>query len=207
MRTILSFTILAALLLLLSACESGAKFIVHNNCSYPAYATVDTQSQVIIPAHGEHVFELDTKTQSLFTGEVKRKVAVNLKGETFSLKDVYNLWTDDTEIEVHAGEDLHAYLDPNRACIKISNNTNRKISEATIIQNDGIIPSPYAVLYDILPGESKFMRVDYYTPNDQFYYQVELEDEAGNSFTYGDASTTMLLADQQYHIVYSDTRK
>ncbi len=205
MRTILSFTMLAALLVLITACESGAKFIVHNNCSYPAYAVVNSENQVIIPAHADHVFELDTKTQSLFTGEVKRKVAVNLRGETFSLKDDYNLWTDGTEIEVHAGEDLHAYLNPNRACIKITNNTNRKITDATIIKNDGLIPSPYAVIENILPGETKFMRVDYYTPNDQFFYNVEVKDEAGNTYTYGDASTTMLLVDEQYHIEYSDT--
>jgi uncharacterized protein YcfL len=202
MKNIWNYALLALLLLLLSACESGAKFIVHNNSSYPVYAAVDSGTQVTIPAHSIHSFEVETKTQSILTGEVKRTVPVFIQGETFSLEDEYNsLWTDNTTITVKAGEDLHAYLAPNRASIKVTNISSRKITEARILKNAGIYPVPFASILEIMPGESKFMRVDYYTSNYQFFYQIEITTEDGVTYTYGDA-TTMLQKDQQYPIVF-----
>jgi hypothetical protein len=196
-------------LLLLSACESGGKFIVFNNSSYPVYTAVDSGPQVTIPAGGMHSFEIDTKTQSLFSGEVKRTVPVFLKGETYSMEDAYheNLWTDNTTIIIYAGEVLQAYVNPNRACIKVTNNSSQTITEATIYKNAGVIPTPFAVITNILPGESKFQRVDYYTTSNQFFYQIELKTEDGNTYNYGDASTTMLLKDEQYPIVFTDPVK
>lgn len=210
MRTIWSFTLLAVVLLLLSACESGGKFVVFNNSSYPVYTSVDSEPQETIPAGGMHSFEIETKTQNLFTGEVKRTIPVFIQGETYSLEDAYhdNLWTDNTTITIHAGEELQAYLNPNRACIKVTNNSSQKIMEARIIKSHGLTEEvDYAAILNILPGESKFQRVDYYTTNDQFYYRIELETEDGSTYTYGDASTTMLLKDEQYPIVFTDPAK
>ncbi|GAB1467679.1 hypothetical protein MASR2M64_03580 [Candidatus Cloacimonadota bacterium] len=204
MKTIWSYFLLAAVLLLLSACESGAKFIVHNNCSYPAYVSVDSGSEVTIPAHGVVSIDVDTDTQSLFTGEVTNTVPVVMKGETFSLEDKdFNLWTDNTSITVKAGEDLHAYLNPNRASIKIVNNSPQKITEARIFKNDGFLVLPYTSLFDIMPGESKYMRVDYITSNEPFSYEVTITTEDGHPYFYGNSATIMLHKDEQYTIDFT----
>ncbi|MDD2229059.1 MAG: hypothetical protein PHY48_06575 [Candidatus Cloacimonetes bacterium] len=203
MRSVWSYILLAAVLLLLSACESGAKFIVHNNCSYPAYISVDSGTEVTIPAHSVGSIDVDTGTQSIFTGEVTNVVPVVIKGETFSLENQdLHLWTDNTSITVKAGKDLHAYLNPNRASIKINNNSAQRITEARIYKNHGIYTASFAAILDILPGESKFMRVDYYTTNDPFFYEVTITTEDGLPYFYGNSST-MLQNDEQYAIDFT----
>lgn len=207
MRTYLSYTLLAAILILLSACESGAKFTVHNTCAYPVYVTVDSGAEVIINANSIRSIDIDTHTQGLFTGTVKRTVPVKIIGETYSLEDkINNLWTDNTSITVEAGQELQAYLKPNRASIKVLNNTDSKIREVWVYKNDGIIPNLYTTISDIEPGESKFKRVDYYTPSNPFFYQLHVFFEGSSEpLIYGDAST-ILNKDQQFYIEVVNTK-
>ncbi len=199
MKTYLSYTLLAAILILLSACESGAKFTVHNTCAYPVYINVDSGEQVTINSNATRSFDIDTDTQSIFTGTVKRTVPVKVIGETYSLEDeINNLWTDNTSITVEAGEELHAYLNPNRASIKVLNSTDTKIREVWIYKNDGIIPSLFTTIGEIEPGDSKFKRVDYYTPSNPFSYQVHVFLEGSSEpLIYGNAGT-ILYKDQQF---------
>ncbi len=204
-KTLWIYLALFALLLMLSACESGGKFHVHNNCSFPAYVKADNGTEITIPASGDHVFKIDTDTQSIFTGEVKRDVKVWIKGETFNLYDNDNLvYTDSTWVTIRAGETLDAYLNPNRASIKVVNNSSQAITEAAVWKHAGTNHTRVGAILNIAPGTSKYLRVDFAVPNNQFYYDVIVLTEDESTYTYGDA-TNILGKDEQFLITHTDS--
>lgn len=195
---------LAALLLLLTACESGGKFHVHNSTSFPAYVRVDGGSEITLPAGGDVEFEIDTDTQSMFTGEVSKLVKVWLKGETFHLYDTDEArFTDSTWVTVKAGETLHAYLNPNRACIKIINSSSQFVRTAEIWKRTATSQVRIATIDSLASGESTYLRVDPASATAQFYYQVALVMADDSNFLYGDTSN-ILYKDQQFVVTHED---
>ncbi|MDY0151823.1 MAG: hypothetical protein RBS43_06075 [Candidatus Cloacimonas sp.] len=198
------YLVLAAMLMMLSACESGVDFRVVNNCSYPAYVSVDSGAQITIPASGEHTFSLDTDNQSFLTGKVTRDLKVKIIGETYSLFDEDEITPiDSTIVTIGAGESRNAFLTPNRACIKIVNNSSSTIGTAEIWQHTSLSHIRFASLFNIAPGESKFMRVDYAVPNAQYYYQVIIPVVDGDPIIYGDTNN-VLANDQQFVVIHTD---
>ena len=190
-----------ALLLMLSACESGAKFRVINVCSYPAYVRVDGGPKVTVPAGGTQEFSIDTGTQTPFSGEVNKDTRVWLVGETYSIFNPdTSQYSDSTWVTLTAGKTLEAYLNPNRACIKITNNSSQTITNATIWQHGGVNILQMGILENIAPGESKFFRVPYGTA---FYYRVAVITADEQNYVYGGTST-VLTKDQQFHIIHND---
>lgn len=203
--------ILPMVLLLVSACESGAKFRMINRTSYAAYASVDNSAQVIIPGGEEHVFEVDTDTQSFLTGAVKRSVKVRVFGETYSLIDNIDIpQQDSTEVELQAGKTLNAFLNPNRANIKIINESDTHIQKAEIWRHkiNPFSESRTAILFDIAPGSDAWLRVKPATLSgpyiDAFYYTVAvyLEDDAENPIVFGDEEN-ILEVDTQFVVTIS----
>lgn len=198
--------VVAVMLLFLSACESGGDFNMINRTSYPVYTTVDSGDMVTIPAGESHVFKIDTDTQSFLTGEVKRKVPVWVVGHTFSLHDrEENEFVDDTEITIRAGKTLNAYLDPNRASIKVINNHEKTISRAEIWEIKPSSQTRIATLEDIIPGDSQWKRVNHVTPQNHFSYRVMvfLDGEPG-FLEYGDYDT-VLAKDEQWMVTVENS--
>lgn len=192
-----------SLLLLLSACESGAKLRVINVCSYPAYVRVENGAQVTIPAGSSQEFEVDTKTQNPFSGDVKKDIKVWLIGETYSIFNPdTNQYTDSTTVTLSAGKTLEAYLNPNRASIKVTNSSSKLITNATVWQYsmNGVNVLQMGIMEDLAPGESRFLRVPFGLT---FYYRVSIQDEDEDTFLYGD-NNNILNKDQQYHVVHTD---
>jgi len=191
---------LAAILLMLSACESGGELQVFNRCSYPAYIKVENMEQKTIPAGESVSINIDTDTQNIFTGEVKKKLPIWLVGETFSIFDEYqNAYLDSTWIEVKAGKTYSIYLNPNRASVKVINNSDQIISWAEIWQHSPLTYYQVGVMYNILPGESRFLRVDY---GNKYYYQVEIYLPDESHYTFGD-SENILAVDEQYVVNFN----
>lgn len=175
MKNLIYFILLGGVLLLLGACQSGGEFNMINRTSFPVYASVDGQDVVTIPAQTNRVFKVDTDSQSFLTGEVKRTVPVHVKGETFSLYDEHeNRYVDDTRVTIKAGKTTNAYMDPNRASIKIVNNRAQKITLAEISQISPTTEAIEAILGDIPAGTTYWQRVKYATPQDTFTYKVEI---------------------------------
>ena len=192
--------------LLLGSCKSGANFAVHNLCSHPAYASVNRGELITIPPNQTHVFYIDTDSQNLFTGSVFRTLPVTLFGETYGmiLQDTPIVYTDSTTIKVQAGRTLNAYLNPNRASVKIINNSTRLIERAEIWKHSSLSHNRVSSLLNITPGSSTFQRVDYATPNNQFYYQVELYFPGElEPLVYGDVNN-ILDKDEQFVVTYND---
>ncbi|MCB5265206.1 MAG: hypothetical protein LHW41_03050 [Candidatus Cloacimonetes bacterium] len=201
MKKLIYFILLGSLLLLLGACESGGKFNMVNETSFPIYASVHGGPIVTIPAQENREFKIDTDSQSFLTGEVSRTVAVKVKGETFSLFDDYeNKDVDSTYVTIRAGKTTHAFLKPNKASIKILNERPEKIS---LVEIRHISPSTDYVVatldIDILSGESFWYRVKPATLQDNYTYQVVLYLEGlEDPLVY--STTTVLGIDEQWVI-------
>jgi hypothetical protein len=204
MRKLLIPGALLLLLALLSACDSGGKFRVVNRCEHPLYVRVGGGGETTIPGGAEHTFEVSTKTEHIFDPDVSREVPVRLVGETYQIyDDIEEAWTDSTTVVIKAGETLSAYIDPNRASVKIVNQSSLGIASATVFKHNFIAPTAIAVLDAIGSGESRFLRVDYATPNNNFYYYVFLVMDDQSTLTYG-GETTVLDKDGQLLITLTD---
>lgn len=201
-RKVIYYTLSGLLFLILSACESGAKFNMVNRTSYPIYTSVDHADTVSISGGESRVFKIDTDTQSFLTGEVKRKIPVWIAGDTFSLYDNdEGVFVDSTEITVKAGKTTNAFLDPNRASIKIVNNSDETIMQAIIKMVKPASFHNVAVISNIHSGESISKRVKYATLDDTFYYQVDIWYEFANEpIVYGNPET-ILVNDQQWVVI------
>lgn len=191
--------VIAVMLLILSACESGGNLKMINRTSFPVYTSVDSDSVVTIEAGEDHIFKIDTDTQTFLTGEVKRNVPVWLVGHTFSLQDrETNEFVDETVVTIKAGKTLNVYLDPNRASIKIVNNSEHKVTLAEIWEIKPTSQTRVGVMEDIMPGESQWKRVNHVTPQNTFSYRliVYLDGEDGY-LEFGDYDT-ILAKDEQW---------
>lgn len=200
MKKLIYFILLGSVLFLLGACESDGKFNMVNQTSYPVYTSVDGGAIVTIPAQGNRVFEVETGSQSFLTGEVSKRISVYVVGETFSLYDKdENKYVDDTIVTVRAGKTTNAYLAPNRASIKIVNNSAEDISLAEIRQ---IAPTTNLIvetLHNIPAGASHWERVKHASLQDSFTYRVVVYLEGGGSPLIFDAPT-VLAKDEQWLI-------
>jgi len=207
--------LIPALLLVLAGCESGARIKIFNRCSYPIYVRVADGGEVAIPANGNQAFEVETGTQTIFTGTLYEEVPIHLVGETYQIYDDNELaYTDSTSMEIQIGKTQSVYIDPNRASIKIVNNSNRKITSAEIYRNNFVSSIRVGNLTDIEAGQMRYTHVNYSVPVDsnvqpwvptpatRYYYFVVLYDEDGNSYTFGD-ETNILYKDQQFLVNFT----
>lgn len=192
-----------AILILLSACESGAKFRVINRTSHPVYTALEGSDIVSIPGGEELIIDVDTDTQNFLTGTVKKTVPVLLKGETYSLiGEVTKPQQDTTRVVFEAGKTLNAFIDPNRAGIKIVNDLDTPIARVEITKKmvNYYYVSPYGNLFDIQPGAEVWIRVPPVVAHstDPFYFQVDVivnEDDA-TPYTFGDIDNILDVDDQ-----------
>lgn len=194
-----------------TGCESGAKFRVVNRTSYPLYVQLEGFSEVIIPgsdllsqSFNIHEFDIDTETQNFFTGTIKETRRLKLIGETFHIyDDVNEVFKDSTVITIKAGKNLDAYISPNRASIKIVNNSSRNVLMAEIYKHNFTSELRVGIMQNIESGSQRFMRMDYATNSSNFYYYVRVTLDNGNQLIYGGTQTVMQV-DQQLLIVLED---
>jgi hypothetical protein len=194
--------LLPIVLLLLSACDSGASFRMINRTAYPVYAYVDNKPMTIIPGGEERVFEVDTDTQSFLTGKVKRKVPVRVYGETYSLIDDINRpQQDTTEVTLQAGKTLNAFLHANRASVKVINELDTAIARAEIWMNkvNYLSETRIATFMDIEAGTEQWLRVRPCGQSDPFYYTVKvyIQGDEYNPLEYGNL-TSIIYVDEQF---------
>ena len=207
MKHIIYIAMIVTLLVLLSACESGGKLKIYNQTSFPAYASIQGEDTVTIASGGEHVFDVDTETQSFLTGEVKKNVKVFAQGETYAIyDDTEEEYYDSTYVSISAGKTTNVYLNPNRASIKIINNRSASVAYAEIWQYKALTQVRVATLQNIPSGSSRYQRVDYATPTNSFYYKVLIMMENGDLLSYGD-SNNILGNDQQFVVTINPPAK
>lgn len=194
--------IMPIVLLLLSACDSGASFRMINRTAYPVYASVDNKPVVSIPGGEERVFDVDTDTQSFLTGKVKRKVPVRVYGETYALIDDINRpQQDTTEVTLQAGKTLNAFLHANRASVKIINELAVPISRAEIWLNkvNYLSETRIATFSDIPSATERWLRVRPCGQSDPFFYTVKvyIQGDEHSPLEYGNISN-IIYVDEQF---------
>lgn len=202
-RLFIHLLLILAVLITLTGCESGAKIRVINRTSYPVHATVEKQQPIIIPGNSEHTFGIDTDTQTFFSGEVREQLWLKLIGETFAIYDHENeVYVDSTQVTVKAGKTLNAFIDANRASIKVVNDSDLNIIRAEVYKNFGTYDQISGIMQNIHPGEERFMRVNYATPTTQFSYRVVVVDENNVPHFYGN-NQTVLAVGQQFLVIFT----
>jgi len=195
----------------ISACESGGKLRIVNKTSYPLFIGLEGEMPVTLPGKAsnteffEHTFELPTDKQTPLSGTVKAKRRLILRGETYQIyDDVNEVFTDTTEIVVEAGQTLSAYISPNRASVKIVNDSSNKVLDAIVYRHNFSSYIAVARMTDIEAGTSSFVRLDYATTTNQFYYFVVITLDNGNEYTFG-SETNILSLDNQLLIHLEDS--
>ncbi|HPI25719.1 MAG: hypothetical protein KBB33_05740 [Candidatus Cloacimonetes bacterium] len=185
MSKILLYLLAITMLFGLCACESGGNIVIFNRTGFPVMTSVDDGDTLSIAAETSMSFDVDTDTQSFLTGEVSRKVKVKIFGETYSLEHRDGEPTDSTYVQVRAGKTYSAYINPNRASIKVINNTLENIAMVEIWKHKNAITTRVGTMSNIPPLGSVWKRVDYATVSNSFYYEVTVTMESGIVYTYG----------------------
>ncbi|MFB3844605.1 MAG: hypothetical protein ACE14O_02495 [Candidatus Cloacimonadaceae bacterium] len=155
-RQIWLLVILAAFLLLLFGCEKGGNIRIFNRTSHPVYVgalgsvyTVDGDSTLTL--------DVDTPTSTPFTNDTGRWVELALQGETYEIWDDYEEeFVGKTDVWVETGKTTKVYLHPNRACIKIFNESHWYIKHIMIqrVTNFTFVTYEYDFLGNLIaPGQ------------------------------------------------------
>jgi hypothetical protein len=198
-------------MIILTSCESGGDLQFINRTSHNVYVTLEGRDEVVIPGsdienevYNTHTYEIDTDTQSFLTGVVKERIEALILGETFRM---YNpdtqAFTDSTILTIKAGQNLKAFIDPNRASIKIVNNSSKDVFMAEVYKHNFTSDLKIGQMDNILKNTERFIRVDYATPSNSFYYYVVVTMEDGEQFTWGNAQNILTL-DEQFLITIED---
>ncbi len=189
--------------LFLTACETGGKFRVVNQTSYPVYVTLDNEEEFVIPGGTEHSFDVATENQHILNPNVSVEVPVRLLGETYQMLDEDNNPTDTTRVVIHAGQTTSAFINPNRAGVKVVNNSSQGIAQATLFKHNFIAVVKDYELGPVAPGKFVFLPVEYATSTNNFYYKATIRMEDDTSYEYG-GPTNILDVDQQFLITIND---
>ncbi|MBP7309871.1 MAG: hypothetical protein KA984_01135 [Candidatus Cloacimonetes bacterium] len=207
MKHICYISLAVLLLLIVSACEKGASFEVINQCSYPAWVSVDGDSLITLAAGETRSFKIATGTESILSGSVYESFKVIAFGETFSLErevDGHLIPTDSTTVKIRAGETRRAPLIPNRASLKVTNNSSNPIEKAEIWKHTALTHTRVGTIYDIEPGTNKFYRGEYAVANNMFYYTVLLYFPGMDEPLGFGGENTILGKDEQFNVIYAD---
>lgn len=190
---------IAALSILSTGCEKNGKIKIINRTSFPLYASVKDEPVVIAPGAYKK-FDIKTDTQYPLFDEVGKYTKVDLRGETYQIWDGYEeKYVDFTYVWVKAGEISNIYALPNRASVKVINNTNQPIKRVVIQKNYGSGVATDANETDILSGDYWYKPIDYVTGSIDFYLIVQVVFQDNSIRTYGD-STVKKHLDEQFLI-------
>lgn len=201
-RILIALGLLA--MLLLTACNSSGTLQVINRTSFPVYFTVEGHHYTIQAQQSKSV-EIETGTQTWFSGVKEKDVPIEIYGETWMIR----LWVDDepvyvknTTVRIRSGEKTKIYCDPILACIKVRNHGELSVKALTYTVHQPPF-GEFSHLIDlpdsIATGEEFFAPLEPASAENQFYFTFHLMMEDGSWLNYGDAST-ILYADQEYVI-------
>jgi len=188
--------LIAVVLLFAMGCEKDGKIKIINRTSYPVYAGIKGDLYTI-PSHSNLEKDISTNTQGPFDSNVGKYVDVALAGETFQIWDAYlNSYVDRTFVWVNAGETTKIYVDPNRACVKIVNNTDRYIKRIIVQRNT--LNSTATDYYEVFlePGGSWYKQQNPSYTNNLIYYIVQVVFENDEIYSYGGPGNYLFIDDE-----------
>lgn len=195
-RRLFLLILIAVILLFAAGCEKDGKIKIINRTSYPVYAGVKGDFYTI-SSHSNVEINISTGTQGPFDSNVGKYVDVTLAGETFQIWDAYlDNYVNGTYVWVNAGETTKIYADPNRACVKIVNNTNRYIKRIIVQRNT--LNTTVTDYYEVFlgPGEFWFKQQNPSSPSNLIYYIAQVVFENDEIYSYGDNENYLFIDDE-----------
>jgi hypothetical protein len=144
-------------------------------------------------------------TDSDFMNTPHKTYYLEIAGETFGVYiETQAESVPGTEITIKGGETTKVYCDPNKACVKIYNNSEQDILSAYYTKS--YIGNPILITEadNLRPGESTYKRLQYsleiaQEPEDIFYYTFQVVMQDSTIYDFGD-ETTILYLDDLYEI-------
>jgi len=193
---LLLLLILTAGGLISSGCEKDGKIRIVNRTSFPLHAVVMDVAYTIAP-DGVKTIDVTTGTQTPFSGDVGKYVQVSLLGETFQIWDDYlNHYVDSTYVWVNAGKTTGVYTLPNRASVKVKNQSGQKIKRVIIQRNTTLTSNTDTYDIDLPSGSEWFKPIPFATEENSFYLIVQVVYDDDTSEIFGNEQTIMGLDEQ-----------
>ncbi len=189
-------TILATMCLISTGCEKNGKIRIANRTSYPLYAVVLDTPYTIAPGSDRKI-NVTTETQYPFTNDVGKYVRVSLQGETYQIWDDYlSRYVDSTYVWVNAGKTTSIYTMPNRASVKVKNQSGLHIKRVIVrrVASQNTITDNYEV--DLDNGESWYKAIPFATTGYNFYLTAQVVFDDNSMQSYGNQQTIMHVDEQ-----------
>ena len=187
-----------------AACAKDGEFRLINLTNHNVYYSID-KNDYILEGNEERSHDLSNDKKTMFN-ERNKRYKVKIEGETFVLVDGEDEVTE-TTITIKPDKTLKAYLHPNRASLRLVNDSDMMISSLYYKQNFEAHQNFSSELIEdpIVPGDSTWFRLPASQMNPDnpgyFYYTFELRDETGRVYFFGNSST-VLDVDQQYRLKF-----
>ena len=195
-RFIALLLLLLAASLVMTGCENEGKLKVNNRTSYPLYLGVHGELYTI-GADSSLTLRFVTPTQSIVNPDTGLDIDIYLSGETFQIWDAYlSAFVDSTTVRINTGETTSAYANPNRACVKVVNLSQRWIKKIIVQRNT--VSTTNTFTYDVYmaPGDSWFKQQVPSTTTNTYFYLVQIVFENDDILSYGDNQNVLYKDDQ-----------
>jgi len=194
--------------MLLFACSGDGKLKVINRTEHEVYFSIEGNDYTVIGTDNPEEplsISVSLDTDSDFMNAPHKTHYLEITGETFGIYlETQAESVPGTEINIKGGETTKVYCDPNKACVKIYNNSEQDILSAyytkSYIGNSILITEAD----NLQPGESTYKRLQYsleipQEPEDIFYYTFQVVMQDSTVYDFGD-ETTILYLDDLYEI-------
>jgi len=194
--------------MLLFACSGDGKLKVINRTEHEVYFSIEGNDYTVIGTDNPEEplsISVSLDTDSDFMNTPHKTYYLEIAGETFGVYiETQAESVPGTEITIKGGETTKVYCDPNKACVKIYNNSEQDILSAyytkSYIGNSILITEAD----NLQPGESTYKRLQYsleipQEPEDIFYYTFQVVMQDSTVYDFGD-ETTILYLDDLYEI-------
>jgi hypothetical protein len=199
------------MLLLLTACNSSGTLKVYNQTSFNVYMTVEGVSYTI-PEHSTKALEIDTGTQTIFTGVQEKKLPLTIFGETWMIViyvDDQPVYIKNTTVKIRSGETTKVYCAPILAAVKINNHSTQAITAMTYTLHQppfGEITKEVDLTDSISTNEEFFTPLPPAGEENMFYFTFQIKLSDGTWLIYGN-QTTILFVDDEFIIDVYDPLK
>lgn len=187
---------LLAILFSTVGCEKNGNLKIINRTSYPVYISIDDVDYTI--ESGEAFSkEVKTGTQSPFDSDVGVYQEVYLSGDTYQIWDAFlNSFVEKTSVWINAGKTTKVYVNPNRASIKVKNQSTQYIKRI-IVQRNTLSTSNTTTHEVFLGPGTEWSKPQ--TPTDattNYFFIVQIIFENDSTLTYGNEQNYLYKDDQ-----------
>ena len=195
-------------LILLVGCEEGASIKIINRTNYNVYAEVDGE-EFTVTGNSSYKVNVDTDEKIFLIDDGVTYKNLQLVGETFLIWDNYdNMIYNQTDVKVTPGKTYNVYCTPNKASVKVINNSDHKITELKYRINKQFSTSEWFVIsYDppLERGDFAYYHLLYQTEENRFFYNFTVEADGEVIYSIGDQFQGVELSlDEQHLIVIED---